>query len=164
MEEPQTKENEIEDLKKKLEETEKEKQEYLEGWKRAKADFINFKKEDAERSMVLVKFANESLLHECILILDSFALGLASLKSDDAAAKGMSLVKLQFEDVLKRYGLERIPISPGNQFDPATQEAVEEVESGGPPGSVVEVVEEGYTLNGKVLRAAKVKLSKNKSK
>lgn len=152
--------NEIEALRVKLESLEKERQEYLDGWKRAKADFINYKKEEAERIAALTKFANESLLQELILILDSFALGLSVLDGNKAAEKGMSLVKLQLEDVLRKYGLERIKVALGSPFDPATQEAVGEVQSKSPPGSVAEVVEEGYSLNGKVMRPAKVMISK----
>ena len=164
MEEPQMSEQEQGELNKRIETVEKERQEYLDGWRRAKADFINYKKEEAERFTSIAKFANESLLLELILILDSFTLGLSVLKNDKDAEKGMGLVKLQLEEVLKRHGLEKITISLGKQFDPTTQEAVGEVVSGSPPGTVAEVAEDGYTLNGKVLRAAKVKLSKNKSK
>lgn len=156
-------ESTIEELQAKLDACEKEKGEYLDGWKRAKADFVNYKKDEAERVATLAKFANESLLQELVLILDSFALGLSVLEGDKAAEKGMNLVKLQLEDVLRKYGLERIKISPGDAFDPATQEAVGEVPSASPPGSVAEIAEDGYALNGKVVRPAKVRVAKGQN-
>lgn len=149
-------------LEERLAAAEKERQEYLDGWKRTKADFINYKKEEAERAAALVKFGSESLLSELVLVLDSFALGLSVLEGDKAAEKGMNLVKLQLEDVLKRYGLMRIPIASGSAFDPATEEAVQEIESDHAPGSVAEVVEAGYMLHDKVLRPAKVRIAKQK--
>lgn len=147
----------------KLAAAEKEKQEYLDGWKRAKADLINYKKEEAERAGTLVRFANQTLLEELILVLDSFTLGLSVLEGDKVAEKGMNLVRLQLEDILKKYGLMKIPIAPGSPFDPNLEEAVGEIESDHAPGSVAEVVEAGYRLNDRVLRPAKVRIAKNKS-
>jgi molecular chaperone GrpE len=138
-------------------------EEYLEGWKRAKADFINYKKEEIGRVSELMKFSNESILSDLITVLDSFHLGI-SLGNDETAKKGMELIKTQMEDVLKRYGLEKISVARGSPFDPKMHEAVDEIESEYPEGMIAEELEKGYTLSGKVIRPIKVKLSKTKNK
>ncbi len=153
-------EKEISELKEKLAEALKQRDEYLDGWKRAKADFINYKKEEAERFALLAKFSNEGLILELLSVLDSFSLGLAILKDDAPTEKGISLIKNQLEDLLKKHGLEKIAVSAGEKFDPGRHEAVSEIESENPAGTIVEEAERGYTLNGKVIRPARVKLSK----
>src|SRR3989338_6296064 len=57
----------------------KEKEEYLAGWQRAKADFINYKKEEAKRLETLAKYANAMLLEELITVLDNFDLAIQAL-------------------------------------------------------------------------------------
>ena len=74
------------------------------------------------------------------------------------------MIKAQIEDVLKKRGLEMIPIAMGEEFNPAVAEAIAEAPSGEhPPGSVIEIIEPGYRLHDKVLRPARVKLAKDKS-
>lgn len=138
----------------------KERDEYLDGWKRAKADLANYKKDEAKRFMEVVQFANEELVREMINILDSFDLGLAVLEKDGKAEKGMYLIRAQLEDVLRKRGLERIAVFVGQSFSPTLQEAVAEVESDKPSGTIIEEVERGYLLNGKLIRPARVKIAK----
>ncbi|MCL4404230.1 nucleotide exchange factor GrpE [Patescibacteria group bacterium] len=146
-----------------LEKVQKERDEYLDGWKRAKADFINYKKDEAARLEQFVKFSNESLLSELVMVLDSFDLSLTAIK-DEATQKGVLLIKSQLEDLLKKYGLERIKVKEGDAFDPGRDEAVGEVEAQAPPGHIAEVIAAGYTLHGKVIRATRVKLSRIQNK
>ncbi len=149
-----------EELQIKLEAVERERAEYLDGWKRAKADLINYKKEEAERFQGMVRFGNEAIVYDLLGTLDSFDIGLTVLKEDDPARKGMELIRSQLQDTLRRYGLETIGLSPGDAFDPARAEAVGEEPSTHPPGTVSSVVGRGYVLNGKVVRPARVKISK----
>ena len=148
------------ELKEKLAECGKQRDEFLEGWKRAKADFINYKREEASRIEALAKFGNEALILELIGIMNSFDLGLTILKDDDPARRGMHLIQVQLEDLLRKYGLQRISVTKGQQFDPELHEAVAEVDSGEPANTVIEEIERGYALYGKVVRPARVKLSK----
>jgi molecular chaperone GrpE len=146
----------------------KERDEYLEGWKRAKADLINYKKDEGRRFETVVRFANETIVKDLISVLDSFDLALNALeregKAENGSArltiKGMYLIKSQLEDILKQHGLERVIVSVGQQFDASLQEAIASVESDKPSGTVVEEVERGYMLNGKLIRPARVKVSK----
>ncbi|OGG38084.1 nucleotide exchange factor GrpE [Candidatus Jorgensenbacteria bacterium GWA1_49_17] len=162
-----------EEPRKNSEKCEKERDEYLNGWKRAKADFINYKKEEAERFREFAKFSNEALVSELIMVLDSFSLGLAVLSAEGGSAsggenkpaeKGMRLIKNQLEETLKKYGLEKITVKPGDVFDPAFHEGLKEVESVAPPGTIAEGIDIGYALNGKVIRPARVNLSKGQTK
>lgn len=138
----------------------KERDEYLDGWKRVKADLINYKKDEAKRFETIAKFANESLIRDLIIVLDSFDLALFALEKEGKAGKGVYLIRAQMEDILKQNGLERVIVSVGQPFDPALQEAIAEVESDKPSGTVVEEVERGYLLRGKLVRPARVKVSK----
>ncbi|MBN2197632.1 nucleotide exchange factor GrpE [Candidatus Wolfebacteria bacterium] len=158
--------NQIEEEKKETlnecEECQKQRDEYLDGWKRAKADLINYKKDEAQRLESVVKFANEVIINSLINVLDSFDLAMVSLEKEDdeKTQKGLYLIRQQLEDIMKQNGLEKIVVSVGKQFDPAFQEAIAEVKSDNPSGAVVEEVKKGYILSGKVIRPARVKVAK----
>ena len=135
----------------------------MDGWKRAKADLINFKKDEAERLTGFLKSGNESIIRDLLAVLDSFTLGIiATEKESPEAMKGMVLIKTQLEDTLRRHGLESILVVKGEMFDPAKHEAIGEIHSEYPDGAVAEEVESGYTLYDKVIRAVKVRVSKGK--
>ena len=138
----------------------KEREEYLDGWKRAKADLLNYKKDEAKRFEIMLKFANEGMIRELILVLDSFDLALAALEKEKRAEKGMYLIKAQLEDILRQHGLEQVIVPIGQPFNPAFQEAIASVESEKSSGTVIEEVERGYLLNGKLIRPARVKVAK----
>lgn len=140
---------------------EKARDEYLEGWKRAKADFINYKNEEVARAEALARFANEVILADLLHVLDSFSLAHATIPEGDPAKKGMELIEGQLGDVMRRHGVERVGVKPGDAFNPARHEAVGEIEAGVPPGTVAEEINAGYLLRGKIIRPARVKLSKS---
>ena len=154
------KEDELSKCQRELSSALKERDEYLDGWKRAKAELINYKKDEVKRFEEVIKLSNEELIKELLLVLDSFDLGLASLEKEGLAQKGIYLIRSQLRDILKSYGLEEIAISAGQIFDPKIQEAVAEIESNQPAGTVIEEVEKGYLLNGRVIRPARVKIAK----
>jgi molecular chaperone GrpE len=139
-----------------------ERDEYLDGWKRAKADFINYKKDEMKRFGEFSKFATESLLRELIAVLDSFTLALQSesTKSDAASERGLYLIRQQLEDILRQHGLRRVEVKVGDPFDPTLHEAIAEVESKESPGTIVEVLGQGYFLQDKLIRPARVKVAK----
>lgn len=153
--------DEKKELQSKLEKCDKEKEEYLNGWKRAKADYINYQKEEAKRFEEVLKFSNWELVRDLITTLDSFDLAIAALEKEGKAEKGMYMIRNQLEDTLKKRGLEKIVISVGQPFDPSLQEAIGEVESDKPAGTIAEEIERGYLLNGRVIRPARVKLAKS---
>lgn len=152
--------NEASEADEKLAAAEKQRDEYLAGWQRAKADFINYKRDEARRFEDIARFANEDLLEELIGVLDSFDLGLAALEKAGPVEKGVYMVRSKLDSVLKQRGLERLPVKAGDKFDPSISEAIVEAESDQPPGTILEVIENGYKLHDKVLRPARVKVSK----
>lgn len=141
---------------------EKQRDEYLAGWQRAKADLLNYKKEEAARLEEFAKYHNADFVLELVSILDNFDLGLAALEKQGPVEKGIYMIRAQTEDILKKRGLERIEVKKGGEFDPAVMEAVAEVDSDLPEGKVVEEIEAGYRLYDKILRPARVKTSKQK--
>ncbi|MBI2062449.1 MAG: nucleotide exchange factor GrpE [Candidatus Yanofskybacteria bacterium] len=122
-------------------------EEYLNNWKRERADFTNYKKEEAKRVEEFVKYANEDLILELINILDNLELG---LKHEPTEL--LKKLSRDFEELLKKYGVERISVD--GQFNPALHEAVE-TEAG---GTKIAEVRAGYTMHGKVIRPARVKI------
>lgn len=152
--------NELEELKKKLEECEKQREEYLNGWKRAKADFINYQKDEAKRLDEAIKFSNEFLIRELLSVLDSFDLSFSMLpEADERLKRGMEIIYAQLENILKKHGLEPIQ-SLGEKFDPGLHEALEAVESEKESGTVTEELARGWKLHGRVIRPSKVKVAK----
>lgn len=142
-----------------------ERDEYLDGWQRAKADLANYKKDEFKRLEEVARFANEDIVRDLLNILDSFELGLAAMEKDSKVEKGVYMIKGQLEDLLRKRGLEKIRVQEGQPFDPNIHEAVTTVKAEDKEDdSVAEEVETGYSFNGKVLRAAKVKVYKQKDK
>lgn len=135
-------------------------QEYLNGWKRERADFLNYKKEEAERISSLAKYANEALILDFLPVLDNLRLAQSHINDD-----GITQIIKQFEDILAKEGIEPIP-TIGLEFDPNLMESVgaasQSEASLAPSGreTVAEEVQRGYTMNGKLIRVAKVKISK----
>ena len=140
----------------------KKEEEYLNGWKRAKADLINYQKDEVKRFEEMVKFANGAIIKDLIAVLDSFDLATTILEKGGGEIKGVFMIKSQLEDVMKKNGVEELTVSVGAAFDTNLHESVGEVESDVPSGLIAEKVARGYSLNGRVIRPAKVKLSKSK--
>ncbi len=143
-----------------IQELEKKAAEYLAGWQRAKADYLNYKKDESFRMSEIARYATEDMIREVITVLDSFDLGLAAMEKQGPVEKGVYMIRAQIEDVLRKNGLTRIPTEAGQLFDPSIQEAVAEVDSDLPEGTVVDEIEPGYRLHNKVLRATRVRLAR----
>ena len=147
-------------LEEQLKECQKLKDEYLAGWQRARADLLNYKKEEMERMGDFLKYAGEGLIIKMLPLLDNFDVALKNLPDE-----GFSQIRKQFQDFLKEHGVEAIT-SIGEKFDPNLHEVVEEVSPSeslakeGESGIVLEEVQKGYTINGRLLRPAKVKVAK----
>lgn len=148
----------------------KERDEYLDGWQRARAELINYKKDEAKRLESTAKFANEAIVRDLLVVLDSFDLAIMALENRNQKEenkteineneRGLYLIKSQLEDILKNYGLEKISISSDQIFDPEYHDAAIEVESDKPSGTITEEINKGYILNGKVIRPTRVKIAR----
>src|SRR3989344_7864088 len=104
--------DEHQELKLQLDKALKEKEEYQDGWKRARAELINYKQEELRRLMAAIKFSNLEFMKDAVPVLDSFNLALSSLENsgDQKVLTGIKLIKLQLDELLKKYGLTRIEI------------------------------------------------------
>ena len=155
---PEPQKSELDLLKERITKLEKEKDEYLNGWKRAKADSINQQKDELKRMEEIMKFANADIIKDLLLVLDSFELSLLATK-DPEAKKGIEIIYSQLEKLLSKQGLKKIK-AIGEKFDPALHEAMLQEESDKESGTILEEMAKGWKLNGKVIRPTKVKISK----
>ena len=148
-------------LKEDLDKVSRERDEYLDGWRRSKADLINYKKEELKRLEEMAKYGNVEVIRDLISVLDSFELAIGNLeKSEGKVEKGVYMIKAQLEDILRRRGLNKIKVAPNDKFDPNYHEAVGVIEGNGESGNIAEEVEAGYLLYNKVLRPIRVKIFK----
>ena len=153
----------IKNLREKLKKAIEEKQEYLNNWQRDKAEFINSRKRDQESQKDFIKFSNENLITELIPVLDSFNMAMNNKevweKVDKNWRVGVEYIAGQLKKVLEENGLKEIdPI--GQKFDPMRDEAVED---GKQSDVVTSVIQKGYELNGKVIKAPKVRIGEIKN-
>ena len=129
----------------------------------SQADFENFKKLKIKEKLETLKFGNEALLQELIPVLDSLEMALEhASRTEDAKAlvEGVRLTFNQFLKVLEKSSVERID-ALGKKFDPNLHEAVyQEERDDTEPDMVVSEVQKGYLLNGRLVRAARVAVSK----
>ncbi|MBI3019853.1 MAG: nucleotide exchange factor GrpE [Parcubacteria group bacterium] len=150
-------------LKKKLIACEKERQEYLDGWQRAKADFVNARREEDESRKKLFSLAKEDVLLSFLQAADSFEMAFRDKESwekvPEVWRKGVEYIYAQFSKVFQENGMREFG-REGDVFDPTLHESVESVPTADEAenGKILEVLQKGYELNGKVVRPARVKV------
>lgn len=148
-------EDEVSTLKAELE-TEQNK--YL----RLLADFDNFKRRTQKDKEISAKYRSQSLLTDLLPVLDNFERALAfETKSEDTASilKGVEMVRKSLLEAVNREGLEEIK-AVGETFDPNYHQSVmQEKDEQAEPGAVLQELQKGYTLKGRVLRPAMVKVN-----
>jgi len=136
------------------EELEEKISELTNNWKRALADYQNLEKRYDKEKQDFVQFATSGLILKLLSALDHFERIQNYLKDD-----GLDLAIKEFKKVLVEEGLDEIE-ALGQQFNPMEMEAIEVGE--GEEGKVLEVLQKGYRLKGRVLRPAKVKVGQVK--
>lgn len=135
-------------LREKLEKAVEEKQEYLEGWQRSRADFANFKKEEASMHADKEIRLKAEFVESLLPALDALEL---SLKHETTST--VQMLEKQFLDSLKRLGVERFG-ADGEEFNPHLHEALS-----GEGERVASVERSGYKINDKIIRPAHVILN-----
>jgi molecular chaperone GrpE len=159
------------DLDEMLEETKRERDEYLQLAQRTRADFENYRKRVTRETEEAARRGKASLAAELVPALDNLERALAAAGIDPAAAlegsagadgsleQGVILTYRELRATLNRAGVE--PFDPaGERFDPEWHEALSVREAeGAEPGTVLEVVQKGYRLDGQLIRAARVVVS-----
>ncbi len=159
----------IKKLRKKLKICQKERGEYLTGWQRSKADFINSRKAFEEERKNYISFAKENVLEELLPVADSFDMAFANKEAWENVDKnwrvGVEYIYSQLVTVLEGNGLKQInPL--GKMFDPKEHTSVDIIETDKKKEDdyIAEVIQKGYLLNDKILRSSKVKVFSYKKK
>jgi molecular chaperone GrpE len=159
------------DLDQLLEDTKRERDEYLELAQRTRADFENYRKRTGAETAAAANRGKAELAGELIGVIDNLERALAAADIDPGAAlagevsvegpleQGIVLTYRELTETLRRAGVEAYDPT-GEAFDPTWHEALQmRSEDGTEAGTVLEVVQRGYRLDGRVLRAARVVVS-----
>ncbi len=167
LEESDIPQDKIKKIKDKLNKCLSENKENLLGWQRARADFVNAKKENEKKVKESSLYAKASLIEEMLTVADSFEMAFADKKAWEKVDKnwriGVEYIYSQLISIFESNGVKQInPL--GDEFDHNLHASIETVETDNKKedGIIVEVVQKGYELNGKVLREAKVKVAQYK--
>jgi len=148
-------------VKSELDEQKKAYAELNDQFLRLAADFENFKKRSVRDREIYISLANERFAIDILEVLDNFE---RALKADDAHLReGIGQIQQLLDAQLVRNGVTAIDALK-KQFDPAEHEAIAHVVSDETAGTVIDVVARGYRMNDKVIRYAKVAVSKGNQK
>ncbi len=128
---------------------------------RSMAEFENFRKRTMKEKSDWIKSSNESILVSICDIMDNFERAMGQMKDDhheDPFIKGIVQIKQQFDNLLAKEHVEKIE-TEGKDFDPAVHEALAHIPSDLEENKIVAVIQNGYKLYDKVIRAARVAVS-----
>ena len=147
------------------EESKSKEEEYLEGWKRAKADYVNLKKEMETEKQKAMFYSKLIILADLLPIVGNLQKATSDLESnkevkENSWATGFIHIAKQFDGFLEEKGIKRIQ-TKGEMFDPALHEAIDRDEkTEEKSGTIIKEVEPGYTLNNEVIAPSKVIVAK----
>lgn len=157
-----------EKLKARIKELEAKNADLMDKWQRDKADFVNLRKKDEEDKKEFLKFAKRDLIEELIPSLDAFDSAMKNKevweKVDKNWRVGVEYINSQLHKTLSEHGLK--VINPmGEMYNEKRDEAIEtvKVDDKKDDGKILDVVQVGYELNGKEIRAPKVKVGQKQS-
>jgi len=158
LEEPQPTE-EIERLKKELDEQTRLAEERLNRLRYLQSDFDNYRKWSEKEKGAVIALANENLIRDLLVILDDFERALPSL-GQEKNQEGIQMIQKKFLKILAVYGLSPIDCV-GKKFDPKFHDALCRERCDREPDTIVSEIEKGYQLKSKVIRPAKVVVAEN---
>ncbi|MDR1940931.1 MAG: nucleotide exchange factor GrpE [Endomicrobium sp.] len=156
--------SELEILKQSLEEKKKEAEGFYDQLLRLQADFANYRKRLEEEKKTYLEWGKEKILQKQISLADILEQALESAKSGGKTEDiiiGLEMVVKEFSKMLKEEGVEEIK---SDKFDPNVCEALDTVECENEDGEILQTYQKGYKINGRLMRTAKVKVAKQKSK
>ena len=146
----------------------KEKEEYLTGWQKERAEFANYKKGENDRKAMLSESMRERILTRFLSVMDSFNMAFANKeaweKVDENWRKGVEYIYGQMNTVFDEYGVK--PIGEiGEKFDPNIHQSMELVPTDQKEldHTVSQVIQKGYKLGERVMRAARVNVYEHKT-
>ncbi len=153
---------ELEALKQKLTEAEARAAEYLDGWQRTQAEFINFRRRlerDRQNEYLAMK---AEIIKKFLPVLDDLERALQHPPQENelqAWVNGVELILRKMQAILEAEGVERIE-AEGQMFDPAVHEAIShEPVDGQESGRVIAVVQQGYRIGERLIRPALVRVA-----
>ena len=152
----------IKRLRERLKEAVKDKQEYLDGWQRAKADAVNQKKSFSKEREAVSLRAKEALVQDILPVLDSFQMAMANKETwqqvDKEWRTGVEQIQSQLISALKSHGVEKIAPEEGDAFDPGLHSSVdtEKTEEADRVDTVAAVEKVGYRIEDRIIRSADV--------
>ncbi|WP_425057577.1 Protein GrpE [Sporomusa carbonis] len=131
-------------------------------YKRLQADFDNFRRRTRQEKEELSAVVAERIISELLPVVDNFERALGSAATDvNNLSTGVQMIFRQLNSVLSKLGVEPIN-AVGTNFDPAQHEAVMRVEDvSQPDGMIIEELQKGYRINGRVIRPSMVKVVGN---
>jgi molecular chaperone GrpE len=155
----------LEDVEKRLKETEEQSEMYLNQLKYTKADLENLHKRTQRHIDEMVKRAKCRLYEQLLPIVDELDLAIQTAnETGSSVINGISMIKKKLEGILEHEGVKPIE-TESKPFDPYYHQALMKVETCDyPDGHIVEEVRKGYLYNGRVIRASMVKVARNKKR
>lgn len=160
------KDTELANMRDKLEASEASKKDLEDRFLRLVAEFDNFKKRTNRQFQELMRSANEDLILQLVEVVDNFERALEAAKTSDdfeSFHQGVEMIYDHLQEVLKKQGVKEIE-ALGQKFNPNVHEALFQLEGGDlPEDMVVELVQKGYMLNDRLIRPAKVAVTKAKA-
>lgn len=161
-------EEKIKEIKEKLNRCLKESRENLLGWQRARADFVNAKKENDKKVRESSLYAKSEFIAELLPVIDSFEMAFSNKEAWEKVDKnwriGVEYIHSQITSVLENNGVKQINPTKKELFDPKIHIPMDTINTNDKKedGMIDEVMQKGYELNGNVLRAAKVRIKQFK--
>ncbi len=154
----------IRSLRKQIQTLTQERNEYLTGWQKAKADYVNFKNEQDRLKSEMKGYIQSQCVDDLMPVLDSFELAMKGEAWQNVDANwriGVEYIFQQLQTVLKNYGVDEIK-EVGIAFDPRLHEPVEivDAENGEESDQIQSIIQKGYKIGETVIRPAKVKVTR----
>ncbi len=156
--------DQIKKLRERLKKAVAEKQEYLDGWQRLRADFLNYKKRTDESLKTAEETGKAAFIEDLLSAVESFDMAMANKEAWEKVEKnwrmGVEYIYQQLSTALESHGLKSLTPSVGDTFDPTVHSAVESIhtDDASKDHTVAEVIQKGYRLGDSVLRHPKVKV------
>jgi molecular chaperone GrpE len=138
-----------------------EKEEYLTGWQKERADFVNYRKQEDDRKAIFSEAMRERILTRFLSVIDSFNMAFANKeaweKVDENWRKGVEYIYAQLNTIFEEYGVKEIG-EVGENFDPNIHQSIDVVETDKKEQdhTIANVIQKGYKLGERIIRAVRV--------
>lgn len=147
-------------LRDELKETQKERDDYLAGWQRAKADYVNLSRRIREDDQAQTRNGAAKIARGVIAVMDSLEAARKNSTVDEKTLSALALIERQLEEVLKGFGVVVFTPEQGAMFDPLVHEPIQTVatEEENEDNTISETLQSGYAIDGVPIRPARVKV------